>query len=171
MELDTFWEMIDDARTEAGDDDERFLQKLQADLMELPPNAIEAFRDRFNEEIARSYRWDLWGAAYIINNGSSEGSFEHFRAWLISRGRTVFEAALVDPESLSVLVSDDPEWLAEFEELLFLPIYVYEQKTGKEVPLEDDFEASPEPEGEPWDENTVKERFPKLAKQAEARLS
>jgi len=174
MNEDTFWELIDEARDEAGQDDERFLRVLETSLMALPPNAIEDFRARLDEALARAYHWDLWAAAYIINRGASDDGFQYFRAWLVSRGRSVFEQALEDPAGLETFVPDDPDWLAEFEELLYLPVYVLEQKTGEEVPLPEPLETTEEitePEGEPWDESTVEARFPALARQAKARLS
>lgn len=174
MDEDTFWNLVDEARAEGGSDDERFLQSLQSGLMELPPNAIEGFRDRLDEMLARAYRWDLWAAAYVINGGCSDDAFEYFRGWLVSKGRVVFEAALLDPETLAGSVPSDPAWVAEFEELLYLPVYALEQKTGQEVPLPDPLAAPAnvaEPEGEPWDEQTVESLFPTLSRQAKERLS
>lgn len=174
MDEETFWELVDEARAEAGSDDELFLRTLQSGLLELPPNAIEGFRDRLDEMLARAYRWDLWAAAYIINGGCSDDAFEYFRGWLVSRGRVIFEAALLDPETLSGLVPADPDWVAEFEEILYLPVYTLEQKTGQEVPLPDPLEApenTTEPEGEPWDEQSVDSLFPALSRQASERLS
>lgn len=171
---ETFWELVDEARDDAGDDDERFLEVLEKGLMELPPNAIEGFRERLDEVLARAYRWDLWAAAYIINAGASDDGFQYFRAWLVSRGRGVFERALEDPAGLETFVPADPDWLAEFEELLYLPVYVLEQKTGEEVPLPEPLETTEEiaePQGQPWDASTVETRFPALARQAKARLS
>lgn len=174
MQEETFWELIDEARDDAGDDDERFLEVLEKGLMELPPNAIEGFRECLDAVLARAYRWDLWAAAYIINGGASEDAFQYFRAWLISRGRGVFDQALQDPAGLETFVPKDPEWMAEFEELLYLPVYILEQKTGEEVPLPEPLETIEElaqPEGEQWDEGTVDELFPGLARQAKARFS
>lgn len=174
MDEETFWELVDEARAEAGSGDDRFLQSLQASLLELPPNAIEGFRERLDEMLARAYRWDLWAAAHIINGGCSDDGFEYFRGWLVSRGRVVFEAALHDPETLSGSVSSDPAWLAEFEEMLYLPVYALEQKTGREIPLPDPLEVPEnlvEPAGEPWDEQTVQSLFPALSRQARQRLS
>ena len=174
MDEDTFWELIDEARAAAGDDDAAFLEKLHSDLLELPPNAIESFRDRLDEALERAYRWDLWAAAYIINDGTSDDAFEYFRGWLVSRGRKVFEAALADPESLEALVPSDPEWFAELEEFLYLPIYVLEEKTGREIPLPNPLERSEppaEPEGIPFDEENVDTRFPRLSRKAKKRLS
>ena len=36
-----------------------------------------------------SYRWDLWGAAYLANGGCSDDGFDYFRGWLIGQGRKV----------------------------------------------------------------------------------
>ena len=180
MHEDTFWELVDEAREEAGNDEERFLEVLERGLMELPPNAIEGFRERLDDVLARAYRWDLWAAAYIINGGASDDGFQYFRAWLISRGQRVFEQALKDPAGLETFVPNDPAWLAEFEEMLYLPVYALEQKTGEEVPLPEPLETTEEeeieieiaaPAGEPWDEATVDELFPGLARQAKARFS
>jgi hypothetical protein len=174
MQEETFWEFVDEARDDAGNDDERFLEVLEKALMELPPNAIEGFRERFDDVLKRAYRWDLWAAAYIINGGSSDDGFQYFRAWLVSRGQSVFEQALKDPAGIETFVASDPAWLAEFEEILYLPIYVLEQKTGEEVPLPEPLETTEEvaqPEGERWDEATVDALFPGLARQAKARFS
>jgi len=147
---------------------------LERGLMELPPNAIEGFRERLDDVLARAYRWDLWAAAYIINGSASDDGFQYFRAWLISRGQRVFEQALKDPAGLETFVPNDPAWLAEFEEMLYLPVYALEQKTGEEVPLPEPLETNEEvakPAGEPWDEATVDEIYPGLARQAKARFS
>ncbi len=131
MTEETFWKIVDEARADAYDDDEAFLRGLENSLMELPPNAIEGFRDRLDDIVRSAFRWDLWAAAYIINRSASEDGFEYFRGWLVSRGRSVYEGALHNPETLTDLVPLDSEWFAEFEEFLYLPIYTLEQKTGK----------------------------------------
>ena len=174
MQEETFWELVDEAREESGNDEERFLEVLERGLMELPPNAIEGFRERLDDVLARAYRWDLWAAAYIINGGASDDGFQYFRAWLISRGQRVFEQALKDPAGLETFVPNDLEWLAEFEEMLYLPVYALEQKTGEEVRLPEPLEITEEvaePAGEPWDEATVDKLYPGLARQAKARFS
>ena len=108
MQEETFWEFIDEAREESGNDEERFLEALERGLMELPPNAIEGFRERLDDVLARAYRWDLWAVAYIINGGASDDGFQYFRAWLISRGQRVFEQALKDPRGLETFVPTTP---------------------------------------------------------------
>ena len=173
MDEETFWAIVDEARADAYEDDEAFLGELESSLMELPPNAIESFRDRLDDMARKAFRWDLWGAAYIINGSASEDAFENFRGWLVSRGRSIYEAALRDPETLTDLVPLDSEWSAEFEEFLYLPVYTLEQKTGKAVPLPDPLETPEtfvEPDGEPWNKETVHTLFPKLSQRAKQRI-
>ena len=98
MDEETFWAIVDEARADAYEDDEAFLRELESSLMELPPNAIESFRDRLDDMARKAFRWDLWGAAYIINGSASEDAFENFRGWLVSRGRSIYEAAPATPK-------------------------------------------------------------------------
>ena len=139
------------------------------------------FRERLDDVRERAYRWDLWAAAYIINGGASDDGFQYFRAWLVSRGQSVFEQALKDPAGLETFVPNDSAWLAELEEMLYLPVYALEQKTGEEVPLPEPLETTEgieieieievvEPAGEPWDEKTVAKLYPGLARQARVRF-
>ena len=96
----------------------------------------------------------------------------HFTG-LVSRGRSVYEGALRNPETLTDLVPMDSEWFAEFEEFLYLPVYALEQKTGKAVPLPDPLETPEtlvEPDGEPWNKETVDTLFPKLSQRAKKRF-
>jgi hypothetical protein len=44
----------------------------------------------------------LWAAAYLIEGGCDDG-FMDFRAGLMLQGRTAFEAAVADPDSLAGL--------------------------------------------------------------------
>lgn len=43
-----------------------------------------------------AYRWDLWGAAVLINDAASGDGFAYFCRWLIAQSRAIFEAALAD---------------------------------------------------------------------------
>ena len=72
-------------------------------LRELSAAEIEAFERAFHEQQRHAYSWDLWGAAYIMNGGASDDGFEYFQRWLISKGRTVFEAAVADTR----IIDDD----------------------------------------------------------------
>ena len=169
MKEDSFWEFVDEARKESGGDEERFLEVLERGLMALPPNAIEGFRERLDDVLARAYRWDLWAAAHIINGGASDDSFQYFRAWLVSRGERVYSAVTARPDELVDYLPEDFDEL-DFEAILSVAWEVYENKTGSELPASDR-ERPPSPSGEEWDfddDAEVRKRLPRLYARMEA---
>lgn len=132
--------------------------------------AIKERLDRLDEESRRrfgiiydqldraAYRWDLWGAAYQINGGCSDDGFDYFRAWLISRGRAVYEAALENPDSLAGHLDEDEDGDGyENEDFLHLA----REALGEAV-----LEPFPgDPSGEAWDfddEGEMARRYPRL---------
>src|SRR5262245_2064059 len=106
MDRDAFWTIVDDARSEAVDDEE-FLEAIESRLRALKSDELVEFEGHFTELRAESYSWELWGAAYLMNGGCSDDGFEYFRAWLIAQGREIFETALKDPDTLAVLASPE----------------------------------------------------------------
>src|SRR5689334_11637866 len=96
----SFWQAIA-AGWEEADDDEAFLEAMEEWLESLPLAEVLSFDGHVDALHNASYSWRLWGAAYLINGGCSDDAFEYFRAWLISRGRDVYEAAIDDPNSLA----------------------------------------------------------------------
>lgn len=165
MDKAGFWKLIDSSRHAAGDDAEEQLDTLGELLSALPPDEIVAFDRILSEYHARAYAWSLWGAAYLIGGGCSDDGFMDFRGWLISRGELVYEAALLDPESLVNVVSED-DGECQVEGYQYLASQVWEEKTGK---TSDDFprhdiERHGEPVGAPWEEDDLDARFPKLSK-------
>jgi hypothetical protein len=140
------------------------LAAVREQLRELQPIEITNFLRLFNQLMDDAYRWDLWGAAYLINGGCSDDGFAYFRSWLISRGQTVYAAALKSPDSLVGLV--DPELDDyEFEDLWGIAQTVYEERTGEEMPPME-YRGPHTPSGRPWDfeeEEETSRRLPKLA--------
>src|SRR5689334_478015 len=129
MDLDGFWRLVDAARAESDDDDD-FLVRIDEALREMPEtDEIMGFERELEGLLARSYTHELWGAAYLINGGCSDDGFDYFRAWLIAQGRTVFEAALKDPDSLADLDAAD----VELEDFLYVASEAYEDRTGDEI--------------------------------------
>jgi hypothetical protein len=175
MDHEEFWTLIESTK---GGGCEQHAQRLEARLRALPPNQILAFERRQRQLLAEAFRWDLWGAAYLIQGGCSDDGFEFFRGWLIGQGRAVFEAALRDPDSLAEHpqvrpVTPATRWdlLLACEALLEVAADAYETITGEE--LTDVYEPDPElrhrlqhgPAGDDWDfddDGEMRRRYPKL---------
>ena len=158
-----FWQLIADTRADAGNDTGRQSELLEERLSKLPPKQIVDFgrlRRRLDE---RAYTWDIWGAAYVIEDGCSEDCFRDFRAYLISLGRGPYEAALRDPDSLASVVQDAEE--GDWENADDVAPDAYGSATSDDYPL-DDSDLSGSPRGRPWDDEHQEElirRYPALA--------
>ena len=72
-------------------------------LTALPPDEIAALAQPLWDLRSLSHKWDLWGAAYLLNGGCSDDGFEYFRGWLITQGREAFERVVTDPDTLAEL--------------------------------------------------------------------
>ena len=168
MELERFWKIIESSRrpvdpSKADGNMDRQLEELRKLLLKLSAEEIAGFRDRLLEQMEAAFQWDLWGAAYIIAGGCSDDGFTDFRGWLISMGRSVFERAVADAESL-VDVADAPEVEdVFFEDFLYVPERVYGEVTGRETPAYAGH-LSREPSGSRWSDkgDELRLRLPRL---------
>jgi hypothetical protein len=156
-----FWSLIDRARESAEGDPDRQADTLYQLLQGRPEPELQAFGTMFRMFRARAYRWDLWEAGSLINEGMGDDSFDDFRAWLISRGRTVYEQALANPDTLA----DVPEVQQGRDvtaELFSGVIYeVYEDTHGRV--LETDAEVPPAIDlGEELSDDELRSRLPRL---------
>ena len=122
-----FWNLIEAARAES-DDAQETAEQLGEQLSELEPETLYAFEEQLARLLERSYTWELWGVAYVLNGGCSDDGFHYFRGWLIAQGREVFERALTDPDSLVDQVEDMEE--AECEDILHVATSAYREATG-----------------------------------------
>ena len=163
MEISDFWRIIAAARSARGNDRESRVEALRERLADLPPRELQSFQGHYDSLITTAYRWDLWGAAYIINGGCSDDGFRYFRDWLISEGEEAYEAALADPESLAKL-----RRIAFAENELFGNVASELFEEAGEGQLERLFTEETDPAGEPWREDTVYDLFPKLAAKYES---
>ena len=158
-----FWDLVSQTRADAGSDTGRQSELLEERLSRLPARQIVDFqriRRRLDEG---AYTWDLWGAAYVIEDGCSDDCFRDFRSYLISLGRDTYEAALRDPDSLAPVVQDAEE--GDWENADEVAPDAYASATGHDFPV-DDTDVSGDPRGEPWDDEAVEalvERYPGLA--------
>lgn len=159
MDNAQFWQLIEESQNK-NRDCERQAKKLEKLLTKLSSDEIIGFENIFTLLLVQSYSWDLWGAAYIINGGCSDDGFEYFRYWLIAQGQTYFEAALQDPERAGDSARFEE---AECEEIGYAAREPYRSKTGHELGEVANAVVYPdEPTGQPWQEDELEARFPRL---------
>lgn len=88
---------------------------------------IVAFRARLDEAMAAADTPDLRAAAALIQGSTLPGALRDFRAWLVSRGQEVYDAAALDPDTLADFLDGDP---VEDPGLLDAAVRAYEARTG-----------------------------------------
>jgi hypothetical protein len=159
MNADEFWNLVARVHEASNGDMDLKCEQLAEELRELGPNGARSFASHFYESSNGAYSWALWDAAYIINGGCSDDSFTDFRSTLISMGRQVFEAALMDPESLVDVDVGAGE--PTYEGYQYVASKVYEELTHQELSL--DIEHPAEPSGVQTAEWELEKRYPKLA--------
>ncbi len=159
MDDDRFWALVAAARDAAGDDVEDRVGGLEQVLLTQHADEVLEFQRKYDDMLVRAWRWDLWGAAFVMMGGCSDDGFRYFRDWLISEGEAVFEAALDDPESLA---SQEPGGEFELEAFGYVAAEVYEQLTDLEMPRGQAVEPE-SPAGKAWDESDLPTRLPRLA--------
>ena len=163
MDEASFWQLISETREEAGNDTGQQSELLEERLSELPAKDIVDFqriRHRLDEQ---AYTWDLWGAAYVIEDGCSDDCFRDFRSYLISLGGDAYETALHDPDALAPVVEDAET--GNWENADSVAGDAYESAVGEDIPA-DDSDLSGDPRGEPWDDedqDALVQRYPQLA--------
>jgi hypothetical protein len=175
--MDTYWDLVDEARSGVADpveDADRVAARLVDLLAECPVPEILQAEVRFQELQRRSYRWDLWAAAYLIRGGCSDDGFDYFRGWLVMQGRRAWEAAVADPDSLADTVRSS-ETFAECEDALAVAGDAHARATGDRDGFWPAWEAVPgaraslpadDPVGEQWDfddDDVMRVRLPRLS--------
>jgi hypothetical protein len=164
VDVTQFWQLIETACAATAPDTGAVVDALRLALRQLPPEEIVAFDSLLWEQLARSYQWDLWAAAYVVNGGCSDDGFDYFRGWLIAQGQVVFESALRDPDRLVDVVAGQQDTL-ESEDMLGVAYDAYRAVTGRELQSAGQ-PMPPEPSGDQWDESEAAMRAPLLALQA-----
>jgi hypothetical protein len=162
---DRWWGFIERARKGAEDEEEMTERLGELLEKELTPEEIIQFDTFVNERIRDAFRGDLWGVAYIMNGGCSDDGFDYFCGWLVGKGKAHYYAALANPEDAAKGVSPDDEPF-ENEDMWYVAARAWESKTDKST---DEFhQVAPaverELQGELFDEETIGEKYPKLAR-------
>jgi hypothetical protein len=158
-----FWQLIADTRADAGNATDKQSDLLEQRLRRLPANQIAEF-ERIRQGLDRqAYTYELWGAAYVIEDGCSDDCFRDFRGYLISLGRDPYEAALRDPDSLASVAQDAET--GNWENADDVAPDAYEGVADEDIPTGDS-EPSGDPSGDPWDDDHAEQlvqRYPRLA--------
>lgn len=159
MQEQAFWSIVNSVRQVAGNDTEARVDALEQQLSHLNLDEIQGFQHQYDQMIHRANRWNLWGAAYLMNGGCSDDGFSYFCDWLISEGQNTFEHALAEPDSLAELPRQE---YFELESYAYVALKLFESKGGGE--LERDFSIElAMPAGEEWSEEELPLLLPKLA--------
>lgn len=159
MEAEKFWKIIEFTKSKSLGDYEKQQSELEKELLKLTSKEVLEFDNMFRTLRGEIYNWSFGAAAYIINGGCSDDCFSDFRDWLIGQGKSIFESAIQDIETLSELnETNDGDW----EGLSYIPTDIYEKKTGSDMPL--GIQENLEITGEEWEEdkNNLKNKYPKL---------
>jgi hypothetical protein len=152
-----FWKLVQRAHGAASDDMDRKCEVLKAEIGNLSKNEANDFAVLLDTMMDRAHSHNLWGAAYVINGGCSDDTFNDFRSSLISRGRTCFERAIADPDSLAVEEFDETAWFYEG--------YDYAVTAGVEAVagLRPARRHPDRPSGQDWVEDDLRTLFPGLS--------
>jgi hypothetical protein len=153
-----FWGLVPRAHDTAGNDRDRKCEVLKAEIGRLSTNDANDFAILFDTMMDRAYSHKLWGAAYVIHGGCSDDTFNDFRSSLISRGRSRFERAIADPDSLADERFDETAWFYEG--------YQYAVTAGvKAVAGMRPRRRHPQPDrpsGDAWVDDDLPDLFPRL---------
>jgi len=131
-----FWQLVTASDVFATSD--QLAEQLKARLTPLDNETLAAFDKAFNLKMRESYRWDLWGAAYLIAACNSEFAFSEFRCWLISRGQEVFERTLKKPDDLAdfdVMSRQEQQPYPYLDEYDLIAGQLYEDRVEQELPF------------------------------------
>jgi hypothetical protein len=129
-----FWSIIARAKGRGGSD--AHSQRLVSALVQLSAADIVDFYLQYERHFDLAERGDVWAASLLLNGGySSDDGFEYFRNWLIGQGRSVYEAALANPDSLADvtirMVGGRPS--AEWESFGYAASEAYATKTNTDL--------------------------------------
>lgn len=118
------------------------------------PEELVSFQNRLNFLFAQTDTSHLACAGYLMSGGfQSAEEFDHFRYWLISRGETVYYAALHKPDNLVNVVKYQAGFRYCFSDFPDIAGVLFQRLTGRDLAdyLSYDFEINSLDELD-WDE-------------------
>lgn len=140
MDRDAFWNIIDAValtpvqQLPADNHYAQFTDAIKASLQEFTPRQLEEFQDHLQIVVGDAYTSEMYGAHNLVNGGGSLDGFYYFRAWLVTQGKQVYDAALNDPDSLAdVCALEGVVADYECEDVLMVARHLYNSKTGQDM--------------------------------------
>jgi hypothetical protein len=160
MNEEYFWVSID----KASKDDE-FYESLKEILCGMTLSEIISFENILQIKMTEAYVFPLLEANFVISSYVSDDGFKDFRAWLISRGRARFYAALNDVETIADWLDKDLVDQAEEDALRGIAEEAYILSGGEDSDFHRQIRYQPEPPMiQEWPENKAdfRKKYPRL---------
>lgn len=171
MNMQEFWRVIDFARQQTRGDDQLYENLLIKTLERYSLTEIIEFECLLEQHLLAADDFKIMAAQKIIEGSVTDDSYLYFRCWLISQGKSVFEEALRNPDSLASI--DTERAIAGFEPLLYVATQAYQNKIGKKEEDESfpravasarglNYDSATGTKGEDWTEEQLPTLLPKL---------
>ena len=125
---ETFWQFIEEAKEQCGQDMDAEICWLKAGLLRMQPEQVLKFHAIMHGYQEAAYKYGLWTAASLLMDGCTDDLFIDFRAWLIAQGKVIYMAALENPDSLAKVEQYGD---CEFEMLSYVGNEAYKELTGR----------------------------------------
>lgn len=128
-----FWNTVELGKPKGNLLSREHLQQYRNTLSSLEESGLLRFARKKEAVKREAHDYKLCYAAYIINDGCSDDSFENFKAGLIALGKELFYRALESPdETLSGL--SQAKQLIDCEEFDYAAEIIYQEQSGAELP-------------------------------------
>lgn len=124
-----FWKIINYASEVAGEDQEKEQQLIIQKLSEYPAEQIVDFELIFTKKLIAINDFEILAAATIIEGSITDDGWLYFKCWLVSRGETIYNETIKNPEYLASVTQMGV--VADFESMLYVSTEAYKKSTGK----------------------------------------
>ena len=155
-----FWDLIEQSRSK-----ESQVNYLRSVLGSINDEAVVGFELQLRRQRVRAHTRQMAIANYIIRGYISDDEFEEFRTWLVCQGKSRFEMALEDVESIAEWL--DPHAVPDMNGVALLLVasdiaadedHFYEMLYGSSEYIEDPFDDFQVPA----DEIILKSELPRV---------
>ena len=163
MDRAGFWTIIDKTLRESRGDAEDQAGFIHESLLKLPEKDILSFDAIFSELALAAYRNDMHAAVSLVIDDCSVPGFVEFLGWLIARGKSVYETAVRNPDTLADIESLGD--IALGSGFVYIAMQAWEDKTGNsslDFPPTTEFPS--DPTGPPWNVADTPVKLPKMWK-------